>query len=224
MAPSSTKPAPQFLRRSDSASRKAITQVIDVPWHATHGHRPGLPHSPLPPRHRRSNSVPHDTLLEVPDEGSWSADDADEAEGPPIKPPEKKTRTKPLQPPLGLGMGFNRPFGVTTDLEAPLLHGQTAAIGAEDQSELEDEKDLPLVGLPAVADYKAEAYRQWTMALPISTMNIFEFMLALVSVMFVGHLGATQLAAAALAASVANVTGISVMVSRQLMHPEALCR
>ncbi|GAQ85861.1 MATE efflux family protein [Klebsormidium nitens] len=211
MAPSSTKPAPQFLRRSDSASRKAITQVIDVPRH--YGHRPGLPHSPLPPtgRHRRSNSVPHSTLLEVPDEGSWSADDADEAEGPPIKPPEKKTRPRPLQPPLGLGMGFDRPFGVTTDLEAPLLHGQTGPIAADDQSELEDEKDLPLVGLPAVANLKAEAYKQWTMALPISTMNIFEFMLALVSVMFVGHLGATQLAAAALAASVANVTGISVM-------------
>jgi hypothetical protein len=203
MAPS-TKPAPHFLKRSDSASKKAISQVVDHRKRVSAAHAP-LPPSPIRPHvgHRRSKSAPHN---------SWQADVEQPGDGAAAEVHKRKQHKKPLQPQLGLGMGFDRPFGVTADLEAPLLQGQTATIAEEDESDLEDEKDVPLVGLHSTAEVKAEAYKQWAMAVPISTMNVFEFLLALVSVMFVGHLGASQLAAAALAASVANVTGISVMV------------
>uniref|UniRef100_A0ACD5Y616 Uncharacterized protein n=1 Tax=Avena sativa TaxID=4498 RepID=A0ACD5Y616_AVESA len=58
----------------------------------------------------------------------------------------------------------------------------------------------------------AEAKRLLRLAGPLVLANILQFALQLVSVMFVGHLGELPLAGASLAASLANVTGFSLLV------------
>ena len=58
----------------------------------------------------------------------------------------------------------------------------------------------------------AEAKRLVRLAGPLVASGILRCALQLVSVMFVGHLGELPLAGASLAASLANVTGYSLLV------------
>lgn len=97
-----------------------------------------------------------------------------------------------------------------------------------DEEAAAQEADEPLHKLSGMQQVQREARRQWRLALPICTMNVFNVLLAMVSVIFVGHLGAKELAAGALATGVANVTGIAVLVSGgsvvfQRRHSKLLC-
>ena len=57
-----------------------------------------------------------------------------------------------------------------------------------------------------------EARGQLSLALPVSLSMVCNRVMSLTSVAFVGHLGALPLAAAALATTLGNVTGNSIMV------------
>ena len=72
--------------------------------------------------------------------------------------------------------------------------------------------DLDLVGAPVPRVAVAEAKRQLILGAPIAGMNVLNFMMQLVSIIFVGHLGALPLAGAAMSASLSNVTGFAVLV------------
>ncbi|RHN75075.1 putative multi antimicrobial extrusion protein [Medicago truncatula] len=61
-----------------------------------------------------------------------------------------------------------------------------------------------------------EAKHQLMFSLPMIFTNLFYYLITLVSVMLVGHLGDLQLAGATLANSWFSVTGIAVMVSNLL--------
>lgn len=60
--------------------------------------------------------------------------------------------------------------------------------------------------------YKGEALTQLSLALPVSLTMICNRVMSLTSVAFVGHLGPLPLAGAALATTLGNVTGNSIMV------------
>ncbi|GAQ89633.1 MATE efflux family protein [Klebsormidium nitens] len=92
----------------------------------------------------------------------------------------------------------------------PALPG-TPCADSREQSDEEAAADEPLHKLSGMQQVRREAHKQWRLALPICTMNVFNVLLAMVSVIFVGHLGAKELAAGALATGVANVTGIAVL-------------
>lgn len=58
-----------------------------------------------------------------------------------------------------------------------------------------------------------ESKLQLLFSLPLILTNVFYYMITLVSVMFAGHLGELELAAATLANTLASVTGFALMVS-----------
>lgn len=62
-----------------------------------------------------------------------------------------------------------------------------------------------------------EAKTQILFSLPMILTNVFYYAIALVSVMFAGHLGELDLAGATLANSWANVTGYAFMVTLYLL-------
>lgn len=70
---------------------------------------------------------------------------------------------------------------------------------------LDDTDDVP-------APFWTEARGQLNLALPVSLSMVCNRVMSLTSVAFVGHLGALPLAAAALATTLGNVTGNSIMV------------
>ena len=82
--------------------------------------------------------------------------------------------------------------------------------------------DLDLVGAPVPRVAVAEAKRQLILGAPIAGMNVLNFMMQLVSIIFVGHLGALPLAGAAMSASLSNVTGFAVLVGCPHSIPERL--
>ena len=61
-----------------------------------------------------------------------------------------------------------------------------------------------------------EAKLQLLFSLPLILTNVFYYMISLVSVMFAGHLGELELAAATLASTLASVTGFAFMVPLSL--------
>lgn len=67
-----------------------------------------------------------------------------------------------------------------------------------------------------------EMKMQFSLAGPLIIINLLGFSLLLVSLMFVGHLGELELASASLAASIANVTGSSVLIGMACAM-ETLC-
>ena len=90
--------------------------------------------------------------------------------------------------------------------------------------DLEEEKpsiDLPLIS-PETAvksrhgfskvEIVEEVKRQLVLAGPLVTVNFFIFLLQVISVMFVGHLGELALSGASMATSFASVTGLSLLV------------
>ena len=84
---------------------------------------------------------------------------------------------------------------VGDDGETPSVSGASA----------EDADDAP-------APFWDEARGQLNLALPVSLSMVCNRVMSLTSVAFVGHLGALPLAAAALATTLGNVTGNSIMV------------
>ncbi|KAJ6993942.1 protein DETOXIFICATION 16 [Populus alba] len=89
--------------------------------------------------------------------------------------------------------------------------------------DLEEEKpsiDLPLIS-PETAvksrhgfskvEIVDEVKRQLVLAGPLVTVNFFIFLLQVISVMFVGHLGELALSGASMATSFASVTGLSLL-------------
>lgn len=64
-------------------------------------------------------------------------------------------------------------------------------------------------------DYIGEGKRQLQLAGPLVGVNILQFCLEMISLMFVGHLGELPLSGASMATAFASVTGFSVLVSIQ---------
>ncbi|PKA63496.1 MATE efflux family protein 9 [Apostasia shenzhenica] len=58
----------------------------------------------------------------------------------------------------------------------------------------------------------AEAKRLLGLAAPLIAVNLFQYLLQLISLMFAGHLGELELSGASLATSFANVTGFSLLL------------
>lgn len=85
-------------------------------------------------------------------------------------------------------------------LEAPLLESRS-------------KEDVGLQERPAAHDATKEAKRQVRLGVPVVMMGLLDFSVALVSVAFVGRLGALDLAGAAMAVSFANVFGFAILVS-----------
>ena len=57
-----------------------------------------------------------------------------------------------------------------------------------------------------------EMKKQLKLAGPLIIANVLQFMLEMISVMFVGHLGELALSGASMATSFCSVTGLSLMV------------
>lgn len=67
-----------------------------------------------------------------------------------------------------------------------------------------------------------EVKRQLGLALPLIAVNMLQYCLQVISVMFVGHLGELPLASASMATSFASVTGFSVLVSIPLLYSHTI--
>ena len=61
-------------------------------------------------------------------------------------------------------------------------------------------------------DILEEAKKLLWLAVPMIMVNLFQFSIQVISLMFVGHLGELALSGASLATSFANVTGFNVLV------------
>lgn len=61
-------------------------------------------------------------------------------------------------------------------------------------------------------EFFTEVKRQVRLAGPIISVNLLTFLMQVISVMFVGHLGELALSGASMATSFAAVTGFSIMV------------
>ncbi|XVF78550.1 hypothetical protein PTKIN_Ptkin14bG0143300 [Pterospermum kingtungense] len=77
----------------------------------------------------------------------------------------------------------------------------------------EDEEEIDQRSCWSKALDLEETKNQILFSLPMILTNLFYFSITLVSVMFAGHLGDLELAAAALANSWATVTGFAFMVT-----------
>ncbi|KAF1897345.1 hypothetical protein Lal_00035048 [Lupinus albus] len=65
---------------------------------------------------------------------------------------------------------------------------------------------------PTTSQAVEELKELWSMALPITAMNMLVFVRAVVSVLFLGWLGSLELAGGALSIGFTNITGYSVLV------------
>lgn len=65
---------------------------------------------------------------------------------------------------------------------------------------------------PSASQVVEELKELWGMALPITAMNCLVYVRAVVSVLFLGHLGSLELAGGALSIGFTNITGYSVLV------------
>lgn len=61
--------------------------------------------------------------------------------------------------------------------------------------------------------FMEEVKVQLGLAMPLIAVNMLQYSLQVISVMFVGHLGQLHLSSAAMATSFASVTGFSVLVT-----------
>lgn len=61
------------------------------------------------------------------------------------------------------------------------------------------------------ADNKSELFRLLALSLPASATYLLNRLVGFISVLFVGHLGPTQLSAAALGGSLTNVVGFGIL-------------
>lgn len=63
-----------------------------------------------------------------------------------------------------------------------------------------------------------EMRRQGVIALPMVLVNMFQFLLQVISLMMVGHLGRLSLSSASIAASLCSVTGFTILVTLSLSN------
>ncbi|OIW01401.1 hypothetical protein TanjilG_25697 [Lupinus angustifolius] len=79
---------------------------------------------------------------------------------------------------------------------------------------MEDNKDQDFFShkFPTTSQVVEELKELWSMALPITAMNMLVFVRAVVSVLFLGWLGSLELAGGALSIGFTNITGYSVLV------------
>lgn len=82
----------------------------------------------------------------------------------------------------------------------------------EDEDDDEDEQSCKSEG------FMEEAKLQLGLAIPLIVVNMLQYCLQVISLMFVGHLGELQLSSASMATSFASVTGFSVLVSALRLH------
>lgn len=78
----------------------------------------------------------------------------------------------------------------------------------------EDDKDHDFFShkFPTTSQVVEELKELWSMALPLTAMNMLVFVRAVVSVLFLGRLGSLELAGGALSIGFTNITGYSVLV------------
>jgi len=69
-----------------------------------------------------------------------------------------------------------------------------------------------------------EVKKQLWLAGPLICVNLLQFCLQLISIMFVGHLGELPLSGASMASSFASVTGFSLLVSWDFLQINLLVR
>lgn len=93
--------------------------------------------------------------------------------------------------------------GSESEAASPLLVVESSHEGEEEAKERRWNKKILDVG---------EAKNQILFSLPMILTNVSYYLIPLVSVMFAGHLGELELAAANLANSWASVTGLAFMV------------
>ncbi|KAF5202196.1 Detoxification-like protein [Thalictrum thalictroides] len=79
-------------------------------------------------------------------------------------------------------------------------------------SEQELEQDYTLKKSPSLYQIVQELGKLWSMALPITAMNLVVHVRFMVSVLFLGRLGSLELAGGALSICFTNITGYSVLV------------
>ncbi|CAM6125203.1 unnamed protein product [Calypogeia fissa] len=77
--------------------------------------------------------------------------------------------------------------------------------------ESRSKEDVGLLERPALEEIRKEAKHQVRLGTPVVMMGVLDFSVILVSVGFVGRLGALPLAGAAMAASFANVFGFAIL-------------
>lgn len=76
----------------------------------------------------------------------------------------------------------------------------------------DEDSDISLHKLPSATQIAEELIELWSMALPVTAMNCLVYIRAVVSVLFLGHLGSLELAGGALSIGFTNITGYSVLV------------
>ncbi|WCJ24234.1 MATE efflux family protein [Euphorbia peplus] len=84
------------------------------------------------------------------------------------------------------------------------------SIMEEEEEKVDVEEDKKRLGNRK--DFQEEAKKQIKLAGPLILVSILQYLLQVISVMFVGHLGDLPLSGASLATSFANVTGFSVLL------------
>lgn len=87
----------------------------------------------------------------------------------------------------------------SSSLQVPLLSNQ----------ETSHDVDTTTYGGEMIEEMK----RQLGLAVPLIAVNILQYCLQVISIMFVGHLGELPLSGASMATSFASVTGFSVLVN-----------
>lgn len=96
------------------------------------------------------------------------------------------------------------------DLRSPLITSDSdGGICGGDDGEV-SRRPQPDSFLPEVVE---EVKRQASLSVPLIAVNMLQYSLQVISLMFVGHLGELTLSGASMATSFASVTGFSVMVS-----------
>lgn len=95
-------------------------------------------------------------------------------------------------------------------MEGELESSHNTPLIQREEGGMEDEVRETFISKAEVLD---EAKRQIYLAGPLIAVTILQYLVQVISVMFVGHLGELPLSSASLATSFASVTGFYVLVS-----------
>lgn len=98
-------------------------------------------------------------------------------------------------------------LGESSGLESHLITTQERRHGQEEEEETSRGKDCWR------GNYLEEAKRQVLLAVPLIAVNMLQYSLQVISIMFNGHLGELPLSGASMGSSFASVTGFTVLVT-----------